>query len=257
MAILRKNNHERYTVVNNDCICDDKLSLKALGLLVRLLSLPDNWEFSEEGLTKIFKKDGQSSIRTGLKELEEAGYLIRERKRDDKGRITSVEWTVLEQPQLENRNLDIPNWEFVPQYNTKEYNTKEFNTNSIKPYSPLSEKPEKANSKRRNSNSEEVDRVIADYTQEQEVISRLYDWLDIRKAKHAVNIASPIKKNLNKLDKMAKESGLSIVDYLDEVIARSWVAFYPIRNYAGKNTNNNQQNYLTSQDNYNVEKFWE
>ncbi len=136
MAILRKNNRDKFTVVGNDAIRDENLSLKALGLLVHLLSLPDDWEFSEDGLVKIFKKDGQSSIRSGLKELECAGYLIRERRRDDKGHLATVEWTVFENPHLGNRNLDNPNLDNRPQYNTntiKDVINKESNNT---PYNP-------------------------------------------------------------------------------------------------------------------------
>lgn len=92
MAFARNKNRDRYTTIDNSAILDDNLSLKALGLLVKLLSLPGNWEFSENDLVKTFKKDGQVSIRSGLKELEEFGYLKRYKFRDDKGRILKVEW---------------------------------------------------------------------------------------------------------------------------------------------------------------------
>ena len=106
-----------------------------------MLSLPDNWEFSETGLCSIFKKDGRDSIRSGLKELEENGYLVRSRIRDDSGKLTSVEWTVsdrpmFEKPMLENPMLENPMLENRTQYNTKEYNTKEFITKDIPPISP-------------------------------------------------------------------------------------------------------------------------
>ncbi len=135
MAILRKNNRDKFTVVSNEAIRDDSISLKALGLLVRLLSLPDDWEFSEEGLIKIFKKDGQASVRSGLKELESTGYLKRERKRDERGHMSSVEWTVYENPHLENPSLVIPNLDNRPQLNTK--GTKDEETKDLNiPYTP-------------------------------------------------------------------------------------------------------------------------
>ncbi len=129
MAFLRNINREKFTVIDNSAIRDDNLSLKALGLLVKLLSLPDNWEFSENGLEKAFKKDGQSSIRSGLKELENCGYLTRKKGRDDKGRIARVEWIITENPHLENPSLDNPNLDNQPQLNTKEPNTKRIERN--------------------------------------------------------------------------------------------------------------------------------
>lgn len=141
MAILRNASRGKYTVLNNGIFRDENLSAKSLGILAKMLSLPDNWEFSETGLCSIFKKDGRDSIRSGLKELEENGYLVRSRVRDESGKLTSVEWTVsdkpmLENPMLENPMLENPMLENRTQYNTKEYNTKEFITKDIPPISP-------------------------------------------------------------------------------------------------------------------------
>lgn len=133
MAVLRNPNHGKFTVVDNFALRDQNLSLKARGLLVTMLSLPDNWEFSENGLCTIFKKDGQASIRSGLKELEENGYLIRQRTRDDRGRVSKVDWTVYDYPHLENPSMDNPSLEVRPQLNTKKLNTEESNTEELKP----------------------------------------------------------------------------------------------------------------------------
>lgn len=106
MAFLRKSKKTSFTVIDSDIIRDDNLSLKDLGLLIRLLSLPDNWEFSENGLMLIFKKDKQGSIRTGLKNLERLGYLSRAKIRDDKGKYIGCDWIINEQPYLNNLKMD-------------------------------------------------------------------------------------------------------------------------------------------------------
>ena len=141
MAILRNASKGKYTVLNNGIFRDENLSAKSLGILAKMLSLPDNWEFSVTGLCSIFKKDGIDSIRNGLKELEQNGYLVRSRVRDESGKLTSAEWTVsdkpmLGNPMLENPMLENPMLENRTQYNTKEYNTKEFITKDIPPISP-------------------------------------------------------------------------------------------------------------------------
>ena len=150
MAILRNASKGKYTVLNNGIFRDENLSAKSLGILAKMLSLPDNWEFSVTGLCSIFKKDGRSSIRSGLKELEENGYLVRSRVRDESGKLTSTEWTVsdkpmFENPMLENPMLENPMLENRTQYNTKEYNTKEFITKEFitKDIPPISPKGEK------------------------------------------------------------------------------------------------------------------
>lgn len=128
MAILRNPNRGKFTVVDNYALQDDNLSLKARGLLVTMLSLPDNWQFSENGLCSIFKKDGQASIRSGLKELEEFGYLVRTRTRDNLGRVSSVDWTIYDYPHLEKRNVVNPSLDYKPQLNINQSKTKESNT---------------------------------------------------------------------------------------------------------------------------------
>ncbi|MGN0035417.1 MAG: hypothetical protein ACI364_06790 [Coriobacteriales bacterium] len=127
MAIIRQRGGT-YTVVPQDVTRDDRLSLKARGMLVTMLSLPDGWKFSQNGLEKILRKDGQASVRSALAELEESGYLVRERTRDDDGRLGTVEWCVYDYPQLENPIMDIPKLENHRQSITKESITKESTT---------------------------------------------------------------------------------------------------------------------------------
>lgn len=98
MPILRNASRNRYTCLNNDLIMSDKLTCKNFGLLARLLSLPDNWQFTEVGLAVILKADGLSSIRSGLKDLEKLGFLTRTRIRDEQGHLTDAEWTIREIP---------------------------------------------------------------------------------------------------------------------------------------------------------------
>lgn len=132
MAVLRNPNKDRFTVVDNAALRDENISLKARGLLVTMLSLPDNWKFSENGLCSIFQKDGQASVRSGLKELEENGYLVRARERDSLGRVTNVSWTIYDYPHLGNPSMDKPNLDNRPQLNTKESNTEKRNNDYLR-----------------------------------------------------------------------------------------------------------------------------
>jgi hypothetical protein len=99
-----------------------------------MLSLPDDWEFSENGLEAIFEHDGQASIRTGLKNLERTGYLKRVRERDQKtGQIGACNWYLydyphFDYPHLENPSVDKPSWENPPQSITKQSITKQSTT---------------------------------------------------------------------------------------------------------------------------------
>lgn len=122
MAIIRNTNKDKYTVIHNEIFKDKTLSLKARGMLTTLLSLPDNWEFNENGLEQIFN-DGITAIRTSLKELEKKGYLQRKQVRDEKGHFKSNNWIVYETPILENPSTDNPILENHTQLNTNILNT--------------------------------------------------------------------------------------------------------------------------------------
>ncbi len=86
-----------FTTIPNSIFMDKRLSLKGVGMLCKLLSLPPNWEFSEVGLTKIMK-DGKDSVKSALKELETFGYLQRERVRDENGKLRGSIYHVYEVP---------------------------------------------------------------------------------------------------------------------------------------------------------------
>lgn len=122
MAFLRKEHKENYTCISNDVFRSD-LSLKARGMLCTMLSLPDDWEFSENGLQALLK-DGQTSARSAIKELEAAGFLSRTRERDESGRMGKCVWIVCDYPRFENPNLDNSNLGIEPQLSTKEQSTK-------------------------------------------------------------------------------------------------------------------------------------
>ena len=98
MAVFRINKTRDYTVMSNHHLRNTALSLKAKGLLSLMLSLPDNWDYTTKGLASICK-DGIDSICSTVKELEQHGYIVRERVRNDKGQLTTIEYTILEQPE--------------------------------------------------------------------------------------------------------------------------------------------------------------
>lgn len=77
------------------------------------------------------------------------------------------------------------------------------------------------------------DIIISNYAKGNEELTKLLgDWLKARKAKRAAMTDSAIQMNINKLDKLAAESKMSVPDYLKEVICRGWAAFYPITDYS-------------------------
>ena len=76
MAVFRINKTKNYTVMSNYHFRDKNLSLKTKGMLPLMLSLPDNWIYSINGLITICK-EGKKAIQSSIKELEDNNYLIR------------------------------------------------------------------------------------------------------------------------------------------------------------------------------------
>lgn len=86
-----------FVTVHKNFIHDPNISWKAKGILLYLLSRPDDWQVYEKELEK-HSLDGRDSLKNGIKELETTGYIVRTRKRDDKGRLREYEYSVYEQP---------------------------------------------------------------------------------------------------------------------------------------------------------------
>ena len=79
-TVIRVEKNREYVVMNNKFLRNKEMSLKAKGLLALCLSLPETWDYSLNGLVAICKEN-ITSIRSGLKELEEHGHLKRNNKK--------------------------------------------------------------------------------------------------------------------------------------------------------------------------------
>ena len=99
MSVFRVDKRRDFTVIANHVFKDHTLSAKAKGILVEMLSLPENWDYTLKGLAILFS-DGIDSIRQGIRELEEHGYVVREQKRDSKGRLGGMGYVIYETPHL-------------------------------------------------------------------------------------------------------------------------------------------------------------
>lgn len=115
---------KNYTVISNNIFKDTRLSFKAKGLLVTMLSCPPEWNYTIEGLSRL-STDGKTAIRSALVELEECGYLERRQIKDDKGRFLDVEYVIYEEPIKE---ADLPQLENVITENQTQLNTDRLNT---------------------------------------------------------------------------------------------------------------------------------
>jgi hypothetical protein len=120
MNKIIRNKNENYTIISNVCVRDNRLSLKAKGLMSLVMSLPDGWDFSIQGLSSIVK-EGKSAIYAAINELKDFGYCRVISNRDDKGKIIGNDYTFFEEPcadipytenpYTENQDMDNQNME--------------------------------------------------------------------------------------------------------------------------------------------------
>ena len=97
MSVFRVEKTKGYTVMSNHHLRNHTLSLKAKGLLSQMLSLPDDWDYTLQGLAQI-NKESIDAIREAVRELERAGYIKRSRERDERGCLRGTVYTIYEQP---------------------------------------------------------------------------------------------------------------------------------------------------------------
>lgn len=93
-VIFKIHKEDNFTVITNQIIRNDYLSLRAKGLMCVMLSLPDDWDFSIMGLCSIIK-ESRATLKKVLSELKEQGYLQIEQVRNDNGTYSSI-WHIYE-----------------------------------------------------------------------------------------------------------------------------------------------------------------
>lgn len=246
-VFVRNATQGNFTIIQNNILKNQDLNLRARGLLCTLLSLPDKWEFSIYGLTKIFP-DKESAIKKALSDIEAAGYLKRERKRGERGRYCGWVWSIFDTPQPKEeeakqedstdkqknrlsvnptvgktdsrKNEQSDNNNSIYNNNTnKESNTK---------YNQELKESKKETARRKVNAKAELCDCVDRYTNDDELRELLYEWLENRKSRGATQTVSSVERNLKKLVEFADSSGLSVNDYLEEVVRRGWQAFFKI-----------------------------
>lgn len=187
--VFRVVKNGNYTIMSNFHFKDKTLSLKAKGLLSLMLSLPDDWDYSIAGLVSL-SSDGETAVRSAIKELEQHNYLKRERVYEN-GKIVDWNYLVFEQPQqLSDENLVVENQQvgfqlqgFNAQLNTNKSNTKEINKLFSKENNGISESEfefgkeiEPLKKQKRKTNLDELTDaklLIQNYTNNKELIQQL------------------------------------------------------------------------------------
>jgi hypothetical protein len=136
-TVLRVEKNRDYTVMSNQFLRNKQLSMKAKGLLAVCLSLPDDWDYSINGLVAICK-ESITAVRNAMKELEAHGYMKINKLQNEKGHF-QYEYVIYETPVIENLYVDNADMENLVvdnqhQLNTNQLSTEELSTNELNLY---------------------------------------------------------------------------------------------------------------------------
>ena len=129
MNIKRIQKSKNYSIISNDILRKKDLSLKAKGLMSLILSLPDSWDLTVNGLVEIVK-ESKNTIYSILKELNGFGYVERNRVTNLTGKVVKWELLIYEQPLTKKPQLKKPDVENCTQIITDN----KINTNLKKKY---------------------------------------------------------------------------------------------------------------------------
>lgn len=109
MKILIDNSQYQYISIPQNILQDDRLRLRDLGLLIIVLSLPNNEIINKNELNYSLPNESYHTIEKSLKRLESLGYLHRVQVRDGSGKFMCYKWTISTAPQSQPINSETPN----------------------------------------------------------------------------------------------------------------------------------------------------
>lgn len=219
---IRHSKQRDYTVMNNTFLRDDKLSWKAKGLFAYILSLPEDWKIYLNEL-QTHATDGETSLRSAIKELTDNGYIVQKRLKDDKGRWASYAYQIIENPLVENlnvENLDMENQVLLNTNNTKYLNQLKTNKSSKDDtQSPLIPKLDKKTKKAKDIVT--MRGMINAFTQNEDIREKLLEYFNIR-------VKKGLQPNqwqiiLDDLRNFAGDNALIALDKINNAIAGGYM----------------------------------
>lgn len=232
-SITRIHKTADYTVISNIHLKEKGMSLKAKGLLTLMLSLPDNWDFSVEGLASL-NKDSRDSVKSALEELTQFGYFYRELKNE--GKFSSI-YHIYEKPTMEHdttqNNIPEPISRdgFSVTENPQQLNTNIINNNLIKEDNTISKINNIKDLQKLNKKSKQISIVdkVKQYTTNPEIQKALFDYLQMYKEKfksYPTHVA--FDKMLLDLRNYSKSTASVALQIVERSTKREYREFYPI-----------------------------
>lgn len=213
MSVFRVEKNQNYTTMSNYHLRDTELSLKAIGLLSKILSLPDDWDYSIAGLAAICK-EGETAIKSALSELKDHGYIVINKLNPDQsgtGRF-AYEYVVYEEPQtleVEKQGVEI-----LPLENQGQLNKEELNK------------------EKSNKDNKEIDAAILeainDYTTNDELRTALIEFAKMRKRMRKPLTPYAFWQSVKRL---GERDYFERVEMVNQSIEKGWLTFYDVKSY--------------------------
>jgi hypothetical protein len=234
LAVIRVNKSKDFTVMSNTHFREREMSLKAKGLLSLMLSLPDDWDYSINGLCTL-SKDGYESVMNGLQELETFGYLKRERSIDEKGRFAGYDYDIFEKPFTENPQTEKPITgkpftENPQQYNTNLPNTEEVKTKGIK----------KERKKEDAQGAASYDEILSEIENET-LRETYYDFIKMRKLAKSPMTDRALRSLIKKVNELEPNSIERQIKVLEQSILNNWKGAFALKDEGVKDDGRNER----------------
>lgn len=233
MALFKINKTKNYTVMSNYHLRDKNLSLKAKGLLSLMLSLPEDWDYSIQGLVQIVQEN-ETAVKSALNELMRTGYLVRLKlmpTKDENGNVIRAkieyEYNIYEKPNKENCNQKVENQDIENQgveslgvENQVQIN-KEVQSKENKKETVSKDTAKKAE-------EIEIENAIVRYTGNEEVRKILREFVEYRRNKRSKMSFKAFGMMLNKLRGFTEEEQ---IDAIETSIVSNWDGVFPKHKY--------------------------
>ena len=233
---IRTGPRKGFVVLYRSAAQDARLSLEARGLLVMMASLPDNWSYSETGLASKAGCGRQKVIRI-LRELIDAGYLLREQRHGEHGKFASCTYVLQEEapagkakkaPLYEKPSTAQPST-VKPStgnqaLNNKEEKNKEINT----PLTP--QRGARTERKSKYDLAEDAKPMLKSYVgDDRELALMLVEFIGTREKLRAINSKRALAIQLETLDKLSGGDRGQKLELLKQSIGNSWKGIFPLK----------------------------
>lgn len=233
---IRTGPRKGFVVLYRSAAQDARLSLEARGLLVMMASLPDNWSYSETGLASK-AGCGRQKVNRILRELIDAGYLLREQRHGEHGKFSSCTYVLQEEapagkakkePLYEKPSTAQPSTVKPSTGNqalkNKEEKNKEINT----PLTP--QRGARTERKSKYDLAEDAKPMLKSYVgDDRELALMLVEFIGTREKLRAINSKRALAIQLETLDKLSGGDRGQKLELLKQSIGNSWKGIFPLK----------------------------